>query len=91
MPRGVLFTPPAVVAAAPIIVALFVCATRIRDRYHYTDDVSVGFLIGTASALAAFAHHSSQRRRVELAADKHCLPSLLVDGAPNNDSEQEVC
>ena len=55
-------TLPAVVAASPLVISSFVAISRVRDRWHNPDDISVGALIGIGSALVAWWHYRAHRR-----------------------------
>ena len=49
-------------AAPPLVLAGWVCATRVRDRWHDPEDVLCGAIIGSACAYAAFMHYVATGR-----------------------------
>ena len=57
-PRRSCLTAPALLAVAPLLaLAAYVCATRVRDRWHDPIDVTCGAVLGAACAYAAFVHY----------------------------------
>lgn len=62
VPNNTHFSLAAVVAACPLTVSTFIAISRVRDRWHNPDDISVGSLIGIMSALVAWWHYRSLRR-----------------------------
>jgi len=65
-----LFSPRAFGAALPLALAAWVCVTRVRDRKHNADDVSVGAAIGALAAALAWAQFYGEEARRDGA---HCF------------------
>ena len=62
--EGTYFSPRALLAGTPLLLASWIGATRLRDGWHNYDDVAVGAAIGILAAAAGWAHlcaHASQR------------------------------
>ena len=55
-----------VIVLAPTILAGFIGLTRIRDYWHHWEDVTVGALLGSAFAYAAWVHKRPYAKRVTL-------------------------
>lgn len=72
----VFFTWPAVLSAAPLVVAIFVAATRVHDRYHATIDVTAGAIVGAFCAWLAFSNYAA-------APGRPLFPVLLEQQAPS--------
>lgn len=56
------FNTRSVLVFGPTVIAGWIALTRIRDRYHNTDDVALGSAIGILSACLAWAHYVASRR-----------------------------
>jgi hypothetical protein len=48
----------------PLMLASYIALSRFRDRYHFTDDVLGGALIGIGGAIVAWWHHRKSARDV---------------------------
>ncbi len=57
--KGVWFTIPAFVAALPLIVSAFIAISRVRDRKHNPDDISVGTAIGLLGSYLAWRNYDA--------------------------------
>jgi hypothetical protein len=71
VPHGVLVSVEAVAAASPLIIAVWISVTRVRDRYHNTVDVLCGALIGAIVGALVWGNHAAHRR-------PEVLPPALV-------------
>jgi diacylglycerol diphosphate phosphatase/phosphatidate phosphatase len=56
------FSWAAFLTAAPLVLAAYVAATRVRDRYHDRSDVLAGAVLGVVAAHWAWVHYASNRR-----------------------------
>jgi hypothetical protein len=54
VPKGVYFTVLSFLAASPLVLSGYIALSRVRDRYHNQDDISVGAIIGILGALWAW-------------------------------------
>jgi diacylglycerol diphosphate phosphatase/phosphatidate phosphatase len=82
-------TVPALIAASPLVISTWVSISRVRDRWHNTDDIAVGALIGIVSALVVWWHyrlhraggrpHSSEPSARDSHSPQPTSHSLLVD------------
>lgn len=62
VPRASVFSPAAMLAYGPLILAGWVACSRIRDHYHNPDDVAVGAGIGIVAAVLGWRHYLAHRR-----------------------------
>jgi membrane-associated phospholipid phosphatase len=53
----------AALCALPLVLAAAVATSRVRDRKHFTDDISVGAAIGAIGAVLAWAHFETDANR----------------------------
>lgn len=53
---GAHFSPSALLAASPLILAAWIALTRVRDRYHHPVDVVCGAVLGALGGRAAWRH-----------------------------------
>jgi membrane-associated phospholipid phosphatase len=59
---GVWFSPRAFVACAPLVLAAFIAISRVRDRKHNPDDVSVGTALGILGGVLAWQQYAAEAR-----------------------------
>ena len=88
--RGVHISLPALFSAMPLIVSAYIAISRVRDRWHNTDDVVIGCAIGILAGMLAWRHYVTLRREGHApttgAAHLEAKPSAVsgafgVDGA----------
>lgn len=75
------------IAAAPLLGAGWIAISRVRDRWHNTDDVALGALVGLMSAHLAWAHYVAHKRAGHTAiTDVSGLADEIDDVAGRRDS-----
>lgn len=70
------------ISFSPLVIACYVCISRWVDRFHHTDDILCGALIGMFSASVAWKHFMANKR-LELtpeAEKKDAAAAGLVSG-----------
>ena len=60
--RGDYYGPASLAATAPLVIALWISISRVRDRWHNVVDVISGAILGALCAVLAWAHFQSQNR-----------------------------
>ena len=60
------FSFEAILCTSPLVLAMWVAITRVRDRAHNVDDVMAGALLGAACAWAAWQHLLRHHRRYSI-------------------------
>lgn len=75
VPAGILVSVESVAAASPLIIAVWIAVTRVRDRFHNTVDVLCGALIGAIVGALVWGNHAAHRR-------PEVLPPALVPPPP---------
>lgn len=61
---GDFFSLRAAASFLPLILAAYIAVSRVRDRKHNVDDVSIGAMIGALGALLAWTHLESAEGRM---------------------------
>ena len=60
---GDFFSVRAAMSCLPLILAAYIAVSRVRDRKHNVDDVSIGSMIGALGAILAWTHlHTAEGR-----------------------------
>jgi membrane-associated phospholipid phosphatase len=60
---GDFFSVRAAMSCLPLILAAYIAVSRVRDRKHNVDDVSIGSMIGALGAILAWTHlHNAEGR-----------------------------
>jgi hypothetical protein len=60
---GDYFSVRAAMSCLPLILAAYIAVSRVRDRKHNVDDVSIGSMIGALGAILAWTHlHNAEGR-----------------------------
>lgn len=79
------------IACSPLVLAAWVCVTRIRDRYHTEGDVATGASLGLLCASLAWSHFTAFPGRNELSLRVGALPSTTeLEGGPADWVGEEV-
>jgi len=61
VPKGKWFTLRAALSCAPLILSAFIAISRVRDRKHNPDDISIGTLLGLLGGLLSWYHYDSEK------------------------------
>ena len=70
------------VAFSPMVLAAWICVTRLIDRKHHPDDVMAGFIIGTIAAILAYwTVHEMMLRCINYTVDED---DLIIDKIRNS-------
>lgn len=70
------------VAFSPMVLAAWICVTRLIDRKHHPDDIIGGFLIGSVSAILAYwTVHDIMMRCINYSDDED---ELIIDKVRNS-------
>ena len=82
--QGVHFSVEAIAASSPLVLATWICVTRIRDRWHFPEDVLCAAIIGAAAAWIAWRHYVAHGRHAPvmamLSCDGSALPPVISSG-----------
>lgn len=62
LPAGQYFTVSSAIASSPLVLASWVAITRVRNRWHNYDDISVGAIIGILCAIATWYNYTLSDR-----------------------------
>lgn len=60
--QGVHISINAIISSLPLIVSAYIAISRVRDRWHNTDDIVIGAAIGILSGALAWRHYVTLRR-----------------------------
>ena len=55
--RGVYISVGSLLSSAPLLLAAYISVSRVRDRYHNTDDVVAGVALGALAATVSWQHN----------------------------------
>jgi len=79
-PRCAVFSPLAALACTPLVLAAYVCVSRVRDAKHFPVDIAVGAAIGAVGAALAWAQFLSGGE-ARGAVDTHHAPQHVAVSA----------
>lgn len=87
VPAGKWFTFRAFISCVPLIVAAFVSISRVRDRKHNPDDISVGAVLGLIGGYMAWSQFNSEIESRDLIHPPHTsLNNGLNNSAANTNT-----
>ena len=78
------FNVRAMLCNAPLVLAAWVCVTRMRDRFHNADDVMAGALFGVGCAWCAWLHYVRHHRYASVMPAAQGLEADKVGGTSSS-------